>query len=373
MTKIYRVNDFSLGSEEKKLVLECLETSWISSEGPFVKEFETKLANFVSRKYGIAVTNGTSALDLSIAALDIKKGDEVIVPTFTIISCVLQLIRIGAIPVLVDLDEKTWNMNVDQIEEKITIKTKAIMMVHIYSHPVDIDKVLNLAKKYDLKIIEDAAEMIGQKYKDKYCGSFGDISTFSFYPNKHITTGEGGMVLTNSEKIAEKCRLLRNLAFKKEERFVHDELGWNLRMTNIQAAIGLGQLKNLKRTIEKKREIGEVYANELKSINEISLSPLKTTFSENIYWVFGILINNDKLNLRNITKELKNLGVDTRPFFCPMHMQPILHKYGLFQNESYPTAEKFYKNGFYLPSGTALEREDIIEICRRFKKVLEMG
>ena len=371
MTSLYRVNDFSLGAEEKKLVLECLDTGWISSEGPFVKEFETKFADFVSRKYGIAVTNGTAALDLSVAALEIKKGDEVIVPTFTIISCVLQLIRVGAIPVFVDLDEKTWNMNIEQIEEKITIKTKAIMMVHIYSHPVDIDKVLNLAKKYDLKIIEDAAEMIGQKYKDKYCGSFGDISTFSFYPNKHITTGEGGMVLTNSEKLAEKCRSLRNLAFKKEERFVHDELGWNLRMTNLQAALGLGQLSRIDKTVLMKRKIGEVYTSQLNEIQNIVLSPVKTHYSKNIYWVFGVLLDSEKYDKGKIIEELMNSGIQTRPFFCPMHMQPVLKKYSFFKNEKYPIAEKFYKEGFYLPSGLSLSQNDIIHICTVFKNILK--
>lgn len=207
------VNEPLLDSNEKKYLLECIETGWISSEGPFVKKFEQNFADRVKRKYGIAVTNGTAALDAAVEALDIGHGDEVIMPTFTIISCIGQIIRAGAKPVLVDNDPETWNMDVTQIEAKITPQTKAIMVVHIYGLPVDMDPVLKIAERHGLKIIEDAAQMHGQTYKGKPCGSFGDISTFSFYPNKHITTGEGGMLVTNNEQLFEDCRSLRNLCF----------------------------------------------------------------------------------------------------------------------------------------------------------------
>ena len=204
------VNEPLLNGNEKKYLCECIDTGWISSEGPFVKEFEQKMSASVNRKYGIAVSNGTAALEVACQALGITQGDEVIMPTFTIISCAMAVTKLGAIPVLVDSDIDNWNMKVDEIEKKITSKTKAIMMVHIYGLPVMVDKVLELAKKYNLKVIEDAAEMHGQTYNGKPCGSFGDISTFSFYPNKHVTTGEGGMVVTDDENLAQRCRMLRN-------------------------------------------------------------------------------------------------------------------------------------------------------------------
>ena len=208
--KFIPVNEPLLNGNEKKYLCECIDTGWISSEGPFVKEFEQKMSASVNRKYGIAVSNGTAALEVACQALGIGNGDEVIMPTFTIISCAIAVTKLGAVPVLIDSDIYDWNMKVDEIENKITKKTKAIMIVHIYGLPVRVDKVLGLAKKYNLKVIEDAAEMHGQTYNGLPCGSFGDISTFSFYPNKHVTTGEGGMVVTDSDELAERCRLLRN-------------------------------------------------------------------------------------------------------------------------------------------------------------------
>jgi len=261
------VNEPLLDGNEKKYLLECIESGWISSEGPFVKEFEQKFAGRIGRKHAIAVTNGTAALDTAVEALGIGPADEVILPTFTIISCIIQIVRSGATPVLVDSDPLTWNMNVTQIESKITPRTKAIMVVHIYGLPVDMDPVLDIAKRHGLKIIEDAAEMHGQTYRGKPCGSFGDISTFSFYPNKHITTGEGGMIVTDDDVLAETCRSLRNLCFQPQKRFVHERLGWNLRMTNLQAALGLAQLERLDEFVARKRAMGERYTELLKSIN----------------------------------------------------------------------------------------------------------
>ena len=235
------VNEPLLNGNEKKYLCDCIDTGWISSEGPFVKEFEQKMSASVGRKYGIAVSNGTAALEIAVQALGIGEGDEVIMPTFTIISCAMAVTKLGAVPVLIDSDLYTWNMKVNEIEAKITDRTKAIMIVHLYGLPVEVDKVLELARKYQLKVIEDAAEMHGQTYKGKPCGSFGDVSTFSFYPNKHITTGEGGMIVTNNDELAERCRLLRNLCFRKDIRYVHDELSDNYRFTNLQAAVGLAQ------------------------------------------------------------------------------------------------------------------------------------
>ena len=209
------VNEPLLNGNEKEYIIECIDTGWISSEGPFVQRFEEEFAARSGRRHGIAVSSGTAAIDASIAALGIGQGDEVILPTFTIISCVMQIVRVGATPVLVDVHPLTWNMDVSQIEAKISASTKAIMVVHIYGLPVNMDPVLSLCQRYGLRLIEDAAEAIGQTYRSKPCGSFGDISTVSFYPNKHITTGEGGMILTDDDDLAEQCRELRNLCFKR--------------------------------------------------------------------------------------------------------------------------------------------------------------
>jgi len=365
------VNEPMLSGNEKKYLIECIDTGWISSEGPFVKQFEEQFCKKVDRKFGIAVANGTAAIDIAIEALEIKKDDEVIIPTFTIISCITQIIRNVAKPVLVDSDPLTWNINVSQIEEKITSKTKAIMVVHIYGLPVDMQPVLDLAKKYHLKIIEDAAEMHGQTYNGKPCGSFGDISTFSFYPNKHITTGEGGMIVTDDEKLAEKCRSYRNLCFQAQKRFVHEELGWNYRMSNLQAALGVAQLENLDKHIVRKRAIGDLYNQLLKNIPNIQLPLQKTDYAENIYWVYGIVLDK-KLNI-NAETMMKKLGaenVGTRPFFYPMHLQPVFNKQGFFINEKYPVAENLAEYGFYLPSGLGISDEQIILVVENFIKTI---
>ena len=221
------VNEPLLIGNEKKYLLKCINDGFVSSSGPFVKEFEKKFAKRVNRRFAISVTSGTAALQLAFESLNIKKKDEVILPTFTIISCILPVIRNGAIPILIDSDPITWNMDVSKIEKKITSKTKAIIAPHIYGLPIDMDPLLKIAKKYKLKVLEDAAEVLGLKYKNKECGSFGDVSIFSFYANKHITTGEGGMIVTNSKQIAERCKSLRNICFNQERRFLHYGLGWN--------------------------------------------------------------------------------------------------------------------------------------------------
>lgn len=364
------VNEPLLDGNEKKYLLECLETGWISSEGPFVKEFEAKFASKMGRKHGIAVCNGTAAIDAAVEAIDIGPGDEVIIPAFTIISCVAQIIRNGATPVLVDSDPFTWNMDISQIENKITPKTKAIMIVHIYGLPVDVSPVLDIARRYGLKVIEDAAESHGQKYFDKPCGSFGDISTFSFYPNKHITTGEGGMILTDSDELAETCRSLRNLCFKPEKRFVHERLGWNLRMTNMQAALGLAQLERLDGFVARKKNMGNVYTKLLQNIPGLQLPLQQTDYAENIYWVYGVMLDESLgLDADIMMKRMEESRVGTRSFFCPMHLQPVLKRIGLFQNENYPIAERMYRYGFYLPSGLALGNEQQCEVVRRFSKL----
>ena len=360
------VNEPALSGNEKKYLLECIDSGWISSEGPFVKKFEAAFAEKVDRQHGIAVTNGTVALEAAVAALDIGPGDEVIVPTFSIISCCLAVIRNGATPVLLESDLETWNIDPADIEAKISEKTKAIMVVHTYGLPVDMDPVLEIARKHGLKVIEDAAEMHGQLYKGKPCGSFGDISTFSFYPNKHITTGEGGMIVTNDAELAETCRSLRNLCFQPQQRFIHERLGWNLRMTNLQAAVGLAQLEQLDKFVARKREIGLRYRSHLEGHAAFSLPPHKTNYAENIYWVFGLLLAEETdLTAKDVMAALKEHKIGTRPFFWPMHEQPVFQKMNLFQGEWYPKAEFMARKGFYLPSGLGITNNQIDEVANR--------
>lgn len=367
MNKPIPVNTPWLGGNELKYITECIETGWISSEGPFIKTFEEQMAAYVGRKHGIAVSNGSAALDVAIKSLNLNKGDEVIMPTFTIISPAQAIINVGAIPVLVDSDETTWNIDVTKIEEKITNKTKAILIVHIYGLPVDMNPVLELCEKYNLLLVEDAAEMHGQTYNGIQCGSFGDISIFSFYPNKHITTGEGGMIMCNNDILAERCRKYRNLAFEPNgRRFVHYELGWNYRMTNMQAALGLAQLERLELHIEKKRKVGALYNEGLKNIKGFQLPLTRTEYSENIYWVYGLVSETEEL-ANNTVKKLADAKIGTRPFFWCMHEQPVFLKMGLFKNEKYPVAEKLARNGFYIPSGLGLSEEDISIVVKELK------
>jgi perosamine synthetase len=366
------VNEPLLNGNEKKYLCECIDTGWISSEGPFVKEFESKISAIVGRKYGISVSNGTAALEVAVRALGISEGDEVIMPTFTIISCAMAVTKVGAIPVLVDSDINTWNMNIHEIEDKITSKTKAIMIVHIYGLPVEVDEILALAKKYNLKIIEDAAEMHGQLYKGKPCGSFGDISTFSFYPNKHVTTGEGGMIVTDDEELAERCCLLRNLCFQKDVRYVHNEISDNYRFTNLQAAVGLAQLERLKEFVERKRKMGEYYTENLKDIEGLILPVAKTKYADNIYWVYGLLLDKSiKSTNYDIQKILFEEGIGTRTFFWCMHEQPVYKNSGLFQGERYNNAEYLARKGFYIPSGLALTDKQMEIVVRKVKKAMD--
>ncbi|MBW4593912.1 MAG: DegT/DnrJ/EryC1/StrS family aminotransferase [Brasilonema angustatum HA4187-MV1] len=366
------VNEPLLDGNEKKYLFECIETGWISSEGSFVKQFEEQFAASVGCKYAIAVCNGSVALDAAVVALGIGSGDEVIMPTFTIISCAAAIVRAGAVPVIVDCDPHTWNMDVNQIEDKITARTKAIMVVHIYGLPVDMDQVLNLADKYGLHIIEDAAEMHGQTYKGRPCGSFGTISTFSFYPNKHITTGEGGMLLTNDQKLAERCRSLRNLCFQPQKRFVHEELGWNMRMTNLQAAIGVAQLERLDEFVARKRRMGQIYTELLATVPDIQLPLPRTTYATNIYWVYGLVLkDNIAFEAQEAMQYLAQHKIGTRPFFWCMHEQPVFIKMGLFEKESCPVAEKIARRGFYIPSGLALTDEQMTQVALAVKDILK--
>jgi perosamine synthetase len=366
------VNEPLLDGNEKKYLNECIDTGWISSEGPFIHRFEEEFAVTVGRRHAIAVANGSLALDAAMVALDLSVGDEVLMPTFTIISCAAAIVRAGGVPIAIDADPITWNMDVTKIEEAITARTKAIMVVHIYGLPCDMDPILAIAAKYGLRIIEDAAEMHGQTYKGRPCGSFGHISIFSFYPNKHITTGEGGMIVTDCDNLASKCRGLRNLCFIPERRFVHEALGWNMRMTNLQAALGVAQLERLSIFVERKRAMGALYTSLLRSLPSVQLPLEKTTYADNIYWVYGIVLADDiGFDAKEAMRRLALAGVGTRPFFWPMHEQPVLRKMGFFTDTHCPVAENISRRGFYIPSGLALSKDQIHTVAETVLEVLK--
>ncbi len=369
------VNLPSLSGNELTYLKECIESGWISSEGPFVSQFENGFSRYIGREHGISVANGSAALDIAVQALEIGPGDDVILPALTIISPALSIIRSGATPVLVDSDPVTWNMDVTQVEAAITPKTKAILVVHLYGLPIDMDPLLELSKKHNIPIIEDAAEMIGQTYRDKKCGNFGLVSTFSFYPNKHITTGEGGMVLCDDPEIADRCRKLRNLAFEPGmRRFVHYEMGWNYRMTNMQAALGMAQLEQIEKFLRQKREMGRYYQEHLAYLTDYNYQlPLHSTgYAENIYWIFG-LVAPSEMEMNNLLDYLTKNRVGTRPFFWCMHEQPVFIRMGLFGNQHFPCAESLARRGFYIPGGLGITEKHMQMVTTRISDYFTFG
>lgn len=371
--KFIPVNIPKLNKEEIKNINICLKTNWISSEGKFVKEFEKKFSSFNKRKYGIAVSSGTAALEVAIKSLNLKKGTEVIIPSFSIISTALCVVKCGLKPILIDSNIETWNVDAEKVINKISNKTSAIIITHIYGLPVNLSKIIQKAKQKNIKIIEDAAEVIGLTYKNKICGSFGDLSTFSFYANKHITTGEGGMIVTNDKKLSQKCKSLRNLSFSKSyfDRYNHDDIGWNYRMTNLQAALGCGQLKNIKTIIKRKREIGNLYYRYLKHNKKLLLQENSNSYSNNIYWVFGILLKkNLRISRNTIMKKLLGYNIDTRPFFLSMNKQKIFKQKKIFKNVKMPNSEYLSDNGFYVPSGLGISNKEIKYVCFTLNKIL---
>ena len=371
--KFIPVNTPKIFKQDKININKCLNTGWVSSEGSFVKQFEDSFSKYNNKKYGIAVSNGTAALEIAVKALGFKKKSEIIIPTFTIISSALSVIKAGHKPVLVDCDLYNWNASIDEIEKKISKKTKAIIATHIYGFPLDMDRLKKLCKRKNIIIIEDAAEMIGQTYKNKKCGSFGEISTYSFYANKHITTGEGGMILTSNKQLYEKSKSLRNLCFgNADNRFNHDDIGWNYRMTNLQAAMGCGQLKNINWIIKRKKEIGSRYFNQLKNNKNIYIQPIKNAHSKNIYWVVGILIVNKEYKKNNVLKLLNKNNIGTRSFFYPMHKQKIFQKMRIFNKKTkFKNSELIFNNGFYLPSGLGITNQEIDYVCKTMNNIFK--
>ncbi len=345
-----------LSGKELEYVTDCIKTNWISSKGKYITEFEEKFSKYCGAKYGIATCNGTTALHLALASLGIKSGDEVIIPTFTMIATANSVTYTGAKPVLVDSEPQTWNIDPSKIEEKITKRTKAIMVMHTYGHPVNFDSILEIAEKHNLCLIEDAAEAHGAEYKGKRVGALGDAGCFSFYANKIITTGEGGMVVTNDEKIAEMSRLLRDQAFEPK-RFLHRYIGFNYRMTNLQAAIGVAQMGVIDESVETRRRNARFYNSLLKDVEGITLPP-EAPWAKNVYWMYTVLVENSfGMERDKLMVYLKEKGIDTRSAFYPIHIQPVYAEQ--YKGEKYPVAGKLGRKGINLPSGNTLTKDQI--------------
>jgi perosamine synthetase len=364
------VNRPRLDGNEAAYLQQCIASGWISSDGPFVAEFEEMMAARIGRRHGVAVSSGTAALDIAVEMLDLKPGDEVIVPTFTIISCIHQIIRRGGIPVTVDCDAETWNMDPSAAMASMTGRTRAVLLVHIYGLASESRAIVTAARRRGLSIVEDAAEAHGVFHHGTPCGAIGDVSTFSFYPNKMITAGEGGMVLVDDEGLAERARSLRNLCFQTTQRFVHEDLGWNYRMTNLQAAVGVAQMERWDEFLRHKQHIGATYDGELADCPGITRPPARTEAGDNAYWVYGIVLD-DRLTAAECGRRLAELGVGTRPFFHPIHQQPVLVRRGLFAGVSHPVAERLARQGLYLPSGTGTTLEEVHRAADALRHVME--
>jgi perosamine synthetase len=364
------VNEPLLTEQDYTAVMDAMRSGWISGAGASIDAFEARWATFCGRKQGIALANGTVALQVAVALLDLQPGDEVIMPTFTIISCALPVVLAGAVPVLVDCDPRTWTMDVNQVEARITPRTRALMPVHIYGHPVDMDPLLELAARYDLQVVEDAAEAHGAEYRGRRIGSFGTSSCFSFYANKLLTTGEGGMLMVDDDQLAERARRMRNLGFQPGRRFLHAELGFNFRLTNMQAALGLAQVDRMDEIVARKRRMGQAYTERLSEVAGLELQ-VQQPWARSVYWMFGIVLSEQTgLDAEQFAARLKTRGVETRPFFLGMHEQPVLRDQGLFDGECYPVAERIARQGLYLPSGLALVDSQIDQVCQAVREAL---
>ena len=365
------VSEPRLAEDDIAAATDALRSGWISSSGRYIEEFETRWASYCGREHGIAVSSGTTALELAIEALDLHPGDEVIIPTFTIVSCVLAVLRAGATPVLVDADPRTWCLDVDQAAACVTSRTRAIMPVHIYGHPVDMDPLLALAEARGLAIVEDAAEAHGAEYLSRRgpvpewrpAGSFGASSTFSFYANKLIATGEGGMILTDDAATAGRLRSARNLAFVPERRFLHRTLGHNYRLTNVQAALGVTQVARMPELLVRRRWLGAAYEERLRGVDCLELQATQE-WARHSHWMFGIVVCDESpLDAVELAERLARRGIETRPFFLGMHEQPALRARGLFAAAKHPVAERLARRGLYLPSGVGLTEIQLERVC----------
>jgi len=368
------VNEPRIGRKESEYVEECLSTGWVSSGGKFLKAFEEGFASYCGREFGIAMCNGTSALIAAFRALDFPPGSEVIVPSFSIMSCALACIYNDLVPRFIDADPMTWNANLKMLESAIGPQTRAILVVHIYGHPEEMDVVLGLADDHRLVVVEDFAEAIGSEFRGRRCGSFGAISCTSFYANKTITTGEGGMCLTDDPQLAERLRSVRNLCFQPKARFVHERLGFNFRMTNLQAAIGLAQLERIDEHVQTKREIARSYRELLEPLQARGLIrlPVERPEAFSTFWMYGVVLEQEAGQVAaQVMDALRLKGVDSRPFFSPLHLQPAFRSLSWYEATQMETAEKLAEYGLYLPSGLTLSKADIVSVCEKLTEVLD--
>lgn len=354
------------GKREEKLVLEGIRSGWVSSAGKFISQFEKSFADFCHSKHGVATSSGTTALHLCLVTLGIGPGDEVLIPSMTFVATANAVSYTGATPVFIDSEMETWNLDPEKIKEKINKRTRAIIPVHLYGHPANMGIITAIGKKYGLFIIEDAAEAHGALYKGKVVGSIGDAACFSFYGNKIITTGEGGMVVTHSKAFAEKVRLLRDHGTSKKRKFYHPKMGFNYRMTNLQAALGLAQMERIDEFIEKKIFIARTYEKYLKPlIPDIVLQP-QASWAKSVFWMYSILIQKrGKKNRDYLINSLRKSKIDSRPFFFPLHATPRYKT-----AEKLPNANLLGQTGINLPSSFNLSEQQIQFICEKIKTSL---
>ncbi len=353
--------------DEIQAVAQALRNGEVSgSFGKSIEDFENEFAAYVGCEYGVAVNSGSSALHVAVNALELNRGDEILVSASTNIATALAATHNGAIPVPVDSEPKTWNLNLDLIEGLITPRTKAIIPVHLYGHPVDMDRLMEIAEKHNLMVIEDCAESHGATVRGRMTGSFGHMACFSFYANKVITTGEGGMVATNDKRLADRLRLLRNLGFMTP-RFRHEIAGFNFRMPAFVAALGLAQFRKIDRIIEEKRRVARLYNKALQKITGLQL-PAEMEWAKNVYWMYGIVVQPDFVISRDqLIDALDERGIQTRTFFCPMNQQPVLQKIDGFREVPCPVADSLWENGLYLPSTWNLDEKTITFIAEAIR------
>jgi perosamine synthetase len=352
-----------------KYLRECADSGWYSSHGPFVERFEKAFSEYLGVKYALTTTSGTASLHLALSAFGIGAGDEILVPDFTMISPVAAVIYTGAKPVFVDADTESWTMDVNLLENKVTKRTKGIIATAIYGHPADFDPIKKLAKKYGLFIVEDAAEGLGSEYKGKLVGSMGDISCFSFYANKLVTTGEGGMVTTHDKKLFERLIKLADMCHSDTKRFLHEDIGYTYRMSALQAALGLSQLEEIKQSLAKKRGMAALYTELLMSVKGLTL-PAEKPWAKNSFWMYGILVNDAfGMSRDELRGKLREKGIETRDFFVPMHKQPALIHRGLVPKETFPVSDDLGNRGLYLPSGIGITEKQISFIAQTIQSI----
>lgn len=361
-----------LGGDEAALVSEALRRGEISgSFGDFIPQFEREFADYCGCKHGIAVTSGTTALHLAVAAAGIGAGDEVLVSASTNIATALAVHHNNAVPVPVDSEAVTWNLDLNLIERLITPKTKAIIPVHLFGHPVDMDALREIADRHRLVVIEDAAEAHGAEVRGKRVGSFSHLACFSFYANKIITTGEGGMITTDDDALAERCRLLRNLAFTVP-RFRHEVAGYNFRMTGLQAALGVAQLRRIDEILGLKKGLGRMYSERLADVDELQI-PVEMEWASHVYWMYGVRVKPGRVNRDQLAAELKRRGIETRTFFCPMNLQPCFAGHARCVGTACPVAEAMWEDGLYLPSSNRITTAQIDEVCGAIREIFRSG